>query len=59
MQNAGVKCLFNLKEDPQEMNDLAFDPSQEERLEGMFGGLQELMVNMSDTLKLLEFKFER
>jgi len=27
MQNAGVKCLFNLKEDPQEMNDLAFDPS--------------------------------
>jgi len=54
---AGVKRLFNLLIDPQEMNDLASDPSQKERLEWMFGDLQELMVSMSDTLRLQDFKY--
>jgi len=55
---AGVKRLFNLADDPQEMNDLASDPLQKERLDGMFGDLQELMLDMGDTLQLKEFKFD-
>ena len=54
---AGVKRLFNLSVDPHEMNDLASDPAQKERLERMFGDLQELMVDMGDTLRLKDFKF--
>ena len=52
---AGVKRLFNLEDDPQEMNDLAREPTQQERLESMFGSLQELMVAMDDTLQLAGF----
>jgi arylsulfatase A-like enzyme len=52
---AGVKRLFNLEDDPQEMNDLATEPTQQERLESMFGSLQGLMVEMDDTLQLAGF----
>ena len=52
---AAVKRLFNLLEDPQEMNDLAADPTQKERMDEMFADLEELQVSMGDTLVLAEF----
>jgi arylsulfatase A-like enzyme len=52
---AGVKRLFNLIDDPQEMHDLAADAQQSERVDGMFARLQELMVEMNDTLQLVDF----
>lgn len=52
---AGVKRLFNLSDDPQEMNDLADAPDQQVRVESMYTGLQELMKTMNDTLNLDEF----
>lgn len=52
---AGKKRLFNLADDPQEMNDLAAEPQQSERVNGMFARLQELMVEMNDTLQLADF----
>jgi len=52
---AGVKRLFNLVEDPQEMHDLAEDPQHRERVEGMYESLKALMVEMEDTLKLDPF----
>lgn len=52
---AGVKRLFNLVEDPQEMNDLAADANQQERVESMFLALEALQVSMGDTLVLAEF----
>ncbi|MDX2432594.1 MAG: sulfatase-like hydrolase/transferase [Bacteroides sp.] len=55
---AGVKRLFDLSADPQEMNDLAYDPTQEGRIENMFVALQDLMLNMGDTLKLDQFQFQ-
>ncbi len=55
---AGVKRLFKLLDDPQEMNDLAYDPSQKARVSKMSLQLEELMANMGDTLKLQEFKFD-
>ncbi len=55
---AGVKRLFNLSKDPQEMNDLAADPSQKERVLEMTFELNKLMVNMGDTLNLDQFQFQ-
>ena len=52
---AGVKRLFNLADDPQEMHDLAADVQQSERVDGIFARLQELMVEMNDTLHLADF----
>jgi arylsulfatase A-like enzyme len=52
---AGVKRLFNLVDDPQEMRDLAADPQQSDRVDDMFAHLQELMVEMDDTLQLADF----
>ncbi len=52
---AGVKRLFNLVDDPQEMNDLAADPTQKERMDQMFASLVELQLSMGDTLVLGEF----
>lgn len=49
---AGVLRLFNLAEDRQEMNDLAADPDQQERIRNMYVELQNLMVDMGDTLRL-------
>ena len=54
---AGVKRLFNLEADPQEMNDLAIDPLYKERVDQMSLKLQDLMLNMGDTLKLNRFKY--
>ena len=49
---AGVKRLFNLADDPQEMNDLAAERQELERVKNMYTRLQELMVEMNDTLQL-------
>ncbi len=54
---AGVMRLFNLADDPREMVDLAFEPGEQNRLNEMFGKLNELMVDMGDTLKLNDFQF--
>ena len=43
---AGVKRLFNLKDDPREMNDLATEPNQKERMDKMFKQLVSLQVGM-------------
>lgn len=53
----GVKRLFNLTDDPEEMNDLASAPGQQERLESMFDKLIELQAEMDDTLDLKAFPF--
>jgi arylsulfatase A-like enzyme len=54
---AGIRKLFNLEEDPQEMHDLAAKPSQKERLESMFESLIALQTEMGDTLQLKDFDF--
>ena len=55
---AGVKRLFNLAEDPHEMNDLAGVPDQKERLDLMFDNLLDLQAEMGDTLNLKDFTFD-
>ncbi len=54
---AGVRRLFNLADDPEEMNDLASAPDQQDRLELMFDKLLELQAAMDDTLNLKAFPF--
>lgn len=54
---AGVKRMFNLVDDPQEMNDIAGLPAQQERLDDMFAKLVTLQSEMGDTLKLDDFEF--
>ena len=54
---AGVKRLFNLATDPEEMFDLASKQEQQERLESMFEKLIDLQVEMGDTLNLMNFQF--
>jgi len=54
---AGTKKLFNLAEDPLEMNDLGSDPNQRERVTYMFEKLVEMQVSMGDTLDLRQFRF--
>ncbi|MBK1876042.1 sulfatase-like hydrolase/transferase [Pelagicoccus mobilis] len=49
---AGVVRLFNLKDDPDEIRDLAGDPSQWARIREMFISLQELQVEYGDKLDL-------
>lgn len=44
--------LYNVKNDPLEMNDLADDPEHEERIKEMFHELEDLSTQMGDTLKL-------
>jgi arylsulfatase A-like enzyme len=44
--------LYNIRKDPKEMNDLADEPEQQKRIEQMFHELEELSVQMGDTLKL-------
>ncbi|MEN8229125.1 MAG: sulfatase-like hydrolase/transferase [Bacteroidota bacterium] len=56
---AGVKRLFNLAMDPEEMNDLALLPEQQDRLDSMFEKLIDLQVVMGDTLNLMNFQFVR
>ncbi len=52
---AGVLRLFDLSEDPEEMNDLADDPRQGTRIRTMYDRLRETMTQMSDTLDLDSF----
>jgi arylsulfatase A-like enzyme len=44
--------LFNLKDDPAEMNDLAGDAGQWPRIKDMFGTLMRLQSEMEDSLDL-------
>lgn len=52
---AGVRRLFHLEEDPEEMNDLAGNSEQEERVGQMHMQLKRLMKQMGDTLDLDSF----
>jgi len=54
---AGVRRLYNMADDPLEINDLATEPGQQDRLETMFGKLIDLQVEMGDTLDLTGFQF--
>ncbi|MCK4881363.1 MAG: sulfatase-like hydrolase/transferase, partial [Bacteroidales bacterium] len=54
---AGVIKLFDLVNDPSEMHNLAAATSQQERIRYMFGKLEELQVEMGDTLNLSNYKF--
>ncbi len=54
---AGIRRLFNLNDDPEEMNDLASRPDQMERLDSMFENLVKLQSEMGDTLILKSFTF--
>ena len=49
---AGVIKLFDLVNDPLEMHNLATASRQQERIRTMFGKLEELQIEMGDTLKL-------
>ena len=55
---AGMKRLFNLVEDPQEMNDLAGAPEYRVQVDAMFEKLVKLQAEMGDTLNLEEFTFD-
>jgi arylsulfatase A-like enzyme len=52
---AGTRRLFNLEADPEEMNDLASEPEQQERMDTMFEQLIQLQAEMGDTLDLRTF----
>jgi len=54
---AGVQRLYNLVDDPQEMNDISGLPAQQERLDDMFAKLVTLQSEMGDTLKLDDFNY--
>ncbi len=47
--------LFNLKEDPHEMNNLAENPDQSERVSELYSALLKLQTQMGDTLNLNRF----
>ncbi len=49
---ANKMLLFNLKEDPHEINNLAEDPGQANRVKELFGSLLKLMEEMDDQLDL-------
>jgi hypothetical protein len=44
--------LFDLENDPLEMNDLSKNPEQKERIKSLFSSLLELQKDMEDPLKL-------
>ena len=54
---AGVRRLFNIVEDPEEVNDLARNADHQVRLEDMFNELTLLQKEMGDTLRLEAFNF--
>ena len=54
---AGVIKLFDLLNDPLEIQNLAGASSQQDRVRSLFRKLEELQVKMGDTLKLSEFTF--
>lgn len=47
--------LFDLQNDPLELNDLSEDPAYEKRIKDMFAELEELCSQMGDTLVLRDF----
>lgn len=55
--NAGVIKLFDLINDPSEQHNLAEATTQKERVKILFGQLQELQVEMGDTLNLSNYRF--
>jgi arylsulfatase A-like enzyme len=55
---AGILRLFNLLNDPLEMNDLAGNPREQQRVDQMFNHLKELQSAMGDTLNLSLFDWE-
>jgi arylsulfatase A-like enzyme len=54
---AGVIKLFDLFNDPLEKHNLASSPRQQDRVRSMFRKLEELQVEMGDTLNLSKFTF--
>ena len=54
---AGVIKLFDLINDPSEQHNLAGATAQQERVKILFGKLQELQVEMGDTLDLSNYTF--
>jgi len=54
---AGVIKLFDLFHDPLEQHNLAGATAQQERVKNLFGLLQELQVEMGDTLDLSNYRF--
>ena len=54
---AGVIKLFDLINDPSEQHNLAGARAQKERVNILFGKLQELQVEMGDTLDLSNYTF--
>jgi arylsulfatase A-like enzyme len=49
---AEVVKLFHLSEDPFELNDLAGQTAHQRRISDLYGELQQLMLEMGDTLQL-------
>ena len=49
---AGILKLFDLSEDPLELHDLAGESGQQGRISDLYSGLQQLMLEMGDTLQL-------
>ena len=47
-----VARLYNLKEDPYEMTDLAGDPGYADKLKGLFKSLLKLQEETGDTLDI-------
>jgi len=52
---AGKLRLFDLENDPLEMNDLADDPGRKELVSNLFAELEKLGESMDDTLNLASF----
>ena len=46
------KLFFDLKNDPLEMNDLSEEANQQARIVSLFQDLQQLQMDMKDTLNL-------
>ena len=55
--NAGVLKLFDLINDPSEKYNLAAASGQQERIRILFGKLEEMQIEMGDTLNLSNYKF--
>ena len=51
--NAKVARLFDLENDPDEMNDLAGEPGQQKRIKRLFARLLKLQTEMADELDLV------
>jgi len=47
-----VARLYNLKEDPYEMTDLAGDPAYADKLKGLFSSLLKLQEETGDSLDI-------